>query len=510
MRTYIEKFTEIAAKLLILACLLFASWSSLGAASLQVEDTWSKRLQEVIARELANKKPLTYTNSVFKKEVRVAGIKVSGDLVVKLDGQTMTMQWKRVSLPERCEMSLNARIIDAQTLAVAYYYCVQMGDAELVKDLKYKATRDGFKDEFAALTADIKAVDLAVKEDADSDVRTNLKRSAREARAEKKEKSDKAIATVQIERSARQTYLTGKPVAHDAQRYHGMNQRARRRGWLDGRITQRGETFLSERTVFRDTATGRIIWRMTNDPHVDEHGYFDTLAWNANGSLMCIDISGRLGRNGTWIMNANGSQLRPMPGNSIEYLKELKGYWSFQDPNVYYFMRDGAVQAMNPFTGAMKKVVQVRGRIDGWWLMPPHPNDKWFLFSKGWENSSQAWVLGVDGSVHTIDTKKNYTWLRFTGSDNGRLFYEIQSKGWEQWTVNLDGSRRIRMTDSKERGGHAGWTPDGEWMTFMGPGAKGYAKIKSDGTMKETFIRRGMGGCHGLAKDKVVKFYSVH
>ena len=51
--------------------------------------------------------------------------------------------------------------------------------------------------------------------------------------------------------------------------HHGLTQAAARQGWRLLEHAQRGDTYLSERTVFRDTSTGCLAWRMTCDPAVD-------------------------------------------------------------------------------------------------------------------------------------------------------------------------------------------------------------------------------------------------
>jgi len=70
------------------------------------------------------------------------------------------------------------------------------------------------------------------------------------------------------------------------QPYHGLEQLAARRGWRSLDDVRRGDVYLSERTVFRDTSTGCIAWRMTSDPAVDVDDYYDIPSWSADGSVM--------------------------------------------------------------------------------------------------------------------------------------------------------------------------------------------------------------------------------
>ena len=68
--------------------------------------------------------------------------------------------------------------------------------------------------------------------------------------------------------------------------FQGLVEQAKRKGRRRLGDTRRGDAFLSERTVFRDTATGHIAWRVTCDPAVSVNDYYDIPGWNANGSVL--------------------------------------------------------------------------------------------------------------------------------------------------------------------------------------------------------------------------------
>ena len=68
--------------------------------------------------------------------------------------------------------------------------------------------------------------------------------------------------------------------------FHGLVEQAKRKGARRLEDTRRGGELLSERTVFRDTATGHIAWRVTCDPAASVNDYYDIPGWNANGSVM--------------------------------------------------------------------------------------------------------------------------------------------------------------------------------------------------------------------------------
>ena len=65
------------------------------------------------------------------------------------------------------------------------------------------------------------------------------------------------------------------------QEVQGLFAAAKRQGWRKLPLFKRGDTYLSERLVFRDTVTGNQVWRMTCDPGVDKVQYYDLPEWNA-------------------------------------------------------------------------------------------------------------------------------------------------------------------------------------------------------------------------------------
>ncbi|MCX8038802.1 MAG: fibronectin type III domain-containing protein [Candidatus Sumerlaeia bacterium] len=264
--------------------------------------------------------------------------------------------------------------------------------------------------------------------------------------------------------------------------------------------TRRGRTFLSERTIFRDSKTGCLAWRMTCDPAVDVNDYYDIPGWNADGSVMGF-LSRRTGDKIRWLMDANGANLRPMPtadGRSIG-----SGYWSVLYPDRFYHAafdgQETRVLATNPLTGVQQTIVRVRGNLGE--MMPPHPTEKWFLFGRQTSGNedfnapSSAFVVGLDGSVREVKFERRWHRLRFTKSPDGRIFFNFDEPR-TQWTILPDGSDKTSIPDP---GSHPDWLAGGMELTYYSGGS--IWAVRYDGTGKRLVINLGSGGHGGPTLD---------
>ena len=279
--------------------------------------------------------------------------------------------------------------------------------------------------------------------------------------------------------------------------FHALTELAKRQGWRRLTDTERDGTYLSERTVFHDTVTGCIIWRMTCDPAVDKDDYYDIPGWNANGSLMAF-LTRRAGGTQRWLMNADGSDLRPMP--ALEGQLVRTGYWSVIYPDRFYHMikyeNTTLVVATNPFTGRLQTIVSVNRDLGS--MMPPHPSEEWFLFGSrqgGTQDPSVIYVVGLDGSVQEIHLEKRWHRLRFTKSPDRRIFFNFDDPR-TQWTVLPDGTDRTSIPES---GGHPDWMPNGSELTYYTGGA--IWAIRYDGTAKRRILELSSGGHGGPCRD---------
>lgn len=285
--------------------------------------------------------------------------------------------------------------------------------------------------------------------------------------------------------------------SEDPRKFHGLTELAQRQGWRRLTDTERDGTHLSERTVFYDTVTGCIIWRMTCDPAVDKNDYYDIPGWNANGSLMSF-LTRRAGGTQRWLMNADGSDLRPMLALDGQTIRT--GYWSVIYPDRFYhvikYENTTLVVATDPFTGQLQTIVSVNRDLGA--MMPPHPSEEWFLFGSrpgGTQDPSVIYVVGLDGSVQEIHLEKRWHRLRFTKSPDGRIFFNFDDPR-TQWSILPDGTDRTSIPDP---GGHPDWMPDGSELTYYTDGA--IWAIRYDGTAKRRILELGSGGHGGPCRD---------
>ena len=267
--------------------------------------------------------------------------------------------------------------------------------------------------------------------------------------------------------------IKGRLPLPSGDRTHGLTELANRTGWRELRHFQRGESYLSERTVFRDSKTGVLAWKMTADPAVDANDYYDLPTWNADGSAMAF-LSSRSGRKEFWLMNADGSKPRPLRVRDQNSAGEpvLAGYWGVRHRDRFYqAVRDGngvAITTINPFTGERRTLVKVNRDLGD--MMPPHPSEEWFLFGqnkKGTGNdpnsSSKAFVVGLDGSVQELTFERNYHRLRFTKSPDRRVYFNFDDPR-TQWSILPDGSARTSLPAA---GFHPDWMPGGTELFYF-------------------------------------------
>lgn len=277
--------------------------------------------------------------------------------------------------------------------------------------------------------------------------------------------------------------------------HHGLTALASRNAWRPLERFRHGAIWLSERVVYRDTATGNTVWRMTVDPGVDKVVYYDLPEWNADGSLLMFETRRGLGR--TWVMHADGTGLRPLFGDAEATYGA--GYWSVQNPDVWYAqLRDEsgtAVVAYDVRTGLAKPVVRTARRDLS--LMPPHPGEQHFLLARnagGDRPDCEVVILGVDGSEQVVPIGGRFHRLRFAKSPDLRVFYNRDDPR-TQWVILPDGSGRTEIPDP---GSHPDWTWNGQYLTYFGAG--GVYRNTADGQHRE-LVFAGGGGHGGPSMD---------
>jgi len=278
------------------------------------------------------------------------------------------------------------------------------------------------------------------------------------------------------------------------QEVQGLFAAAKRQGWRKLPLFRRGDTYLSERLVFRDTVTGNQVWRMTCDPGVDKVQYYDLPEWNADGSRLIFDT--RREPTGLWQMDADGGNLRPLP---IEGASSFRGFLSIKDPGIFYLSRTDEsgtyVDAWNITTGERQEVAHCS--VPGLGMQPPHPSEEHFLLSKNGtaDTDCVVVVVGRDGSEQVVPIGGRYHRLRFAKSPDRRIFFNRDDPR-TQWAIMPDGSGLTALPDP---GGHPDWTPDGAYLTYYSGGA--IWQLSKDGQQKTPLLQHGGGGHGGSTLD---------
>ncbi len=270
---------------------------------------------------------------------------------------------------------------------------------------------------------------------------------------------------------------------------HGLRMLVQKRCWWRPELRRRGEAYLSERLVYRDSATGNIVWKMTAYPGVDKVIYYDIPEWNADGSLLLFLT--RRGEAPVWIMNSEGTSLRPLLAEG----KPIKqGYWSGIYPDIFYASESDSqgtrVLAVNVRTG--KKEVVAQSKIAGLSLFPPHPREEHFLLAANATAQRECVVViaGRDGSERAVPVGGRFHRLRFTKRDDLSIFFNRDDPR-TQWVIGADGTGLHQLPDA---GGHPDWTPDGAELTYYFAGA--IWAVRWDGSGKRRIADLNSGG-HG-------------
>lgn len=114
----------------------------------------------------------------------------------------------------------------------------------------------------------------------------------------------------------------------------------------------------SERVVFRDVATGTVVWRMSGNPGINRHDAMRS-PWNADGSLLALNGM-RGDRGGVWLARTDGS--------GWTWFGWGWSGWSADEPDIAFVMDPGAheLQRANVRTGertAIWKLPFERGNL---------------------------------------------------------------------------------------------------------------------------------------------------
>lgn len=204
--------------------------------------------------------------------------------------------------------------------------------------------------------------------------------------------------------------------------------------------------------------------RLTRDGDFKAH-----LAWSPDGGK-CLFTRIHRGKMGLWIMNADGSDLKPLlTGQEAPH---FDGHWSIDSKKICFVFdvlqgTDGKLQINTVLADGTEN----RNFI-------PH---KAFEESPRWspDGTRLAWVSARDGNqeIYTVDAKgenlkrltteaafdNNPSW----SPDSKRLAFASSRTGnFEIFAMNADGSEPKRLTNHKALDYWPVWSPDGKRIAF--------------------------------------------
>jgi len=320
----------------------------------------------------------------------------------------------------------------------------------------------------------------------------------------------------------------GSRCASDADPIHGLAELAARRRFKPYGLLLRDGAYAGERLVFRDTATGAAIWKMTRDPHNVRHWYSNIAPWSCDGSVMLL--TGQRERAGAWVI--------PLDGGPMRYVSpHYNPLWSPVKPGVYYqgefepnFMtlydqarsRSEMVAAVRARRAGSKRCWIVERDIrtgarrvlfegDRIGLRDISPDGRTLLLSGAWRPPTHGvWWMDADtGETQRVDVEGRYHQIWFTKEPDYAVWFGYANyspttyrpggyllrPGWDKpkrldrrspfshgaaspdgtriayfagefCLRDWDGAKRHVLWDLVGKGGHTSWRVDPDWLVL--------------------------------------------
>ena len=282
----------------------------------------------------------------------------------------------------------------------------------------------------------------------------------------------------------------------------GLTELSRRRGVKPYDVLREGDTYAEERTIFHDAVTRAEIWRMTHDPEISRHVYYDIPAWNADGSMLYFVSRRRGGVMGNWLINADGSGVRELRVAG-EKGRVLRPMWSVTDPKKMFYqaLRSDctALCSVNVKTGRRREIalVDLVYRVE---LCPPSSDERKLLVRGVRDPDKKEWTIYLidveTGEKKLVPIEGNVHRLRFTRAADHTIFYNTNDPVKEvrlgSYRCDADGGNVVDLPVGKA--GHPDWSPDGGRLSFTSEGAVWL--IDRDGTNKRQLLNMATG-MHG-------------
>jgi len=228
-----------------------------------------------------------------------------------------------------------------------------------------------------------------------------------------------------------------------------------------------------ERVVFKDTATGMTVWKMSRNPGSNRHVYSNIPVWNRDGSELLLS-STRPGGAGSWSVASDGSRWRYCDwGNAV---------WSGLDPHTVFFLQNSTppkLFAVDVRTGQHREVWKppfARGS-----LTPPSADGKKLLLVSDTQSktavTSFAYLINADGSGEPqkfdLEGVVHQIWFLKRPDYSFMFNHEPQPpRKWKEGQYLCEPAKGGRVEQlSPDHFSHAGVCPDGSSVAhFRGQG----------------------------------------
>ncbi|NOZ24079.1 MAG: hypothetical protein GXP25_23625 [Planctomycetes bacterium] len=217
-------------------------------------------------------------------------------------------------------------------------------------------------------------------------------------------------------------------------RYHHLEQIAARRPFKPYAQVVEGDRIQSERVIFKDSATGAEIWRITDTPGgATRHFYMEACPWNCDGSRLMLSSS-------DWGQRFN--VLLPPDAGVMQRLPFKSGWfaWDRQDPDRFFYCKsaEGGGSAAVVYSLKDKKETVLRtfkGHAGAWRISE---DNKYLLIKEYFpkaplDQKTKIHLLSLDGKEDIVlDPKGHIHQLWFTKLPDHSVEFEYEHGGYKR------------------------------------------------------------------------------
>ena len=259
----------------------------------------------------------------------------------------------------------------------------------------------------------------------------------------------------------------------DEHRYHKLDRLAARRPFKPRAQVMHGDSIQPERVIFKDSATGSAIWRLTDTPGGStRHFYMEIPPWNCDGSAIALYSSDWDGKFSV-LLSPDASSMAKLPVAAAGYT------WDRKDPDRLYYCKgteDGKTAAIRYSLKDNKETVlgTFGGGASVW---PVSQDNKYLLIRESfpnvpWSQRSRVHLLSLDGKENVVlDPKGQIHQLWFTKLPDHSVEFEYEHGGYKpgdypegNFMMRTDGSIKRIYGGEGLWAGHRAHSPSGKLM----------------------------------------------